>query len=117
MITRVLLMMAILASSWTGINAQTGKKILIAYYSLHNSNTRIIAEQIRNNVGGDLFRIETVQSYPAEYRAVTEQAKKEIDSDFRPKLRTTIKDIDKYDIIYIGSPNWWGTITPAVFTF
>lgn len=117
MITRVLLMMAILASSWTGINAQTGKKILIAYYSLHNGNTRIIAEQIRNNVGGDLFRIETVQSYPAEYRAVTEQAKKEIDSDFRPKLRTTIKDIDKYDIIYIGSPNWWGTITPAVFTF
>lgn len=106
--------------SVNGIQAQTAqnkKKVLIAYYSLRNGNTRVVAEQIKNNVGGDIFRIETVQTYPAEYRAVTEQAKKELESGFRPPLKTQIPDFDQYDIVYIGSPNWWGTIAPAVMTF
>lgn len=114
---KILLVMAILAASLTGIHAQTGKKVLVAYYSLRNGNTRVVAEQIRKNVGGDIFRIETVQNYPSEYRAVTDQAKKELETGYRPKLKTTVPKFDEYDVIYIGSPNWWGTIAPAVFTF
>lgn len=112
-----LLAAAMCLASFVGLNAQTGKKVLVAYYSLHNGNTRVVAEQIRKNVGGDLVRIETVQSYPSEYRAVTDQAKRELESGYRPKLKTTVADFDKYDIVYLGSPNWWGTIAPAVFTF
>ena len=118
---RIILLAAIaLLVSFAGIKAQTneaGKKILIAYYSLRNGNTRIVAEQIQKQVGGDLFRIETVQSYPSEYRAVTEQAKKELETGHRPKLKKTVDDFEGYDIVYLGSPNWWGTIAPAVFTF
>ena len=44
------------------------KKVLIAYYSL-SGNTKDVAEAIRSKTGGDIFRIETVQSYPEEYRA------------------------------------------------
>ncbi len=114
---KILFVMATLAASLTGIHAQTGKKVLVAYYSLRNGNTRIVAEQIRQNVGGDIFRIETVRSYPSEYRAVTEQAKKELETGYRPKLKRTVPKFDDYDVIYLGSPNWWGTIAPAVFTF
>lgn len=94
-----------------------GKKILIAYYSLRNGNTRIVAEEIQKNVGGDIFRIESTHSYPAEYRAVTEQARRELDSGFRPPLKGNIKNFNEYDIIFIGSPIWWGTVTPTVMTF
>lgn len=97
--------------------AQQKKKILVAYYSQHNGNTRAVAEEIRRNVGGDLFRIETVQTYPTEYRLLTEQAKKELNANARPKLKRNVPNIAQYDVIYLGSPNWWGTITPGVFTF
>lgn len=50
------------------------QKVLIAYYSL-SGNTKDVAEAIRSKTGGDIFRIETVQSYPEEYRATTAQAK------------------------------------------
>lgn len=92
------------------------KKVLIAYYSL-SSNTKDVAEAILSKTGGDIFRIETVQSYPEEYRATTAQAKREINEGFRPELKGKIDNIAQYDIIFIGSPNWWGTIAPAVSSF
>lgn len=93
------------------------KKILIAYYSLRNGNTRLVAEEIQKRVGGDIFRIETVNAYPAQYNDVTAQAKKELVSNYRPALSTSVQNFDQYDTIYLGSPNWWGTIAPAVMTF
>ena len=92
------------------------KKVLIAYYSL-SGNTKDVAEAIRSKTGGNIFRIETVQSYPEEYRATTAQAKREINEGFRPELKGKIDYIAQYDIIFIGSPNWWGTIAPAVSSF
>jgi len=109
-----------LCMSDTRVNAQSAsenKKILIVYYSLRNGNTRIIAEHIQKNVGGNIFRIETVNAYPAEYRNVTDQAKKELQSGYRPPLKNKVTNLDQYDIIYLGSPNWWNTIAPAVMTF
>ncbi len=96
--------------------APQSSKILIAYYSW-SGNTKEVAEAIQEKTGGTLFRIETVQSYPEEYRATTEQAKKEINDHFHPELKTKVADISQYDVIFLGSPNWWGTIAPAVSTF
>ena len=90
--------------------------VLIAYYS-YSGNTKAVAEAIREKVGGDLFEIKAEGSYPDEYRPMTEQAKKEIQEGFRPKLTSSVADISKYDVIFIGSPNWWGTITPQVSSF
>ncbi len=98
------------------IHAQE-KKILIAYYSLLGKNTRVVAEHIQKNVGGDIFRIETVQTYPSAYSDVTTQAKKELESGYRPALKTKVSNFDQYDIIFLGSPNWWNTIAPSVMTF
>lgn len=106
-------------NSTTAFAKATGnkKKILIAYYSLRNGNTRLVAEEIKKNVGGDIFRIETVNAYPAQYNDVTAQAKKELQSGYRPALSTSVPNFEQYDVIYLGSPNWWGTIAPAVMTF
>lgn len=101
-----------------GVQAQNGapKKVLTAYYS-HSGNTRTVARQIQQLAGGDLFEIEPVEAYPEEYRAVVEQAKKEIAAGFRPALRGLPQDVAQYDVIFIGSPCWWATIAPPVAAF
>lgn len=92
------------------------KKILVVYFS-HSGNTREIAKQIKLATGGDIFEIVPVKPYPTEYRAVVDQAKKEINANFRPELKTKVDNIGSYDIIFVGSPNWWSTIAPPVATF
>lgn len=95
---------------------QNAPKILIAYYSW-SGNTKEVAEKIHEEVGGDIFRIETVQPYPEEYHATTTQAKQEINEGFKPELKSKVDNIAQYDVVFIGSPNWWGTIAPAVSSF
>jgi flavodoxin len=101
------------------VNAQEKKmepQILVAYYSW-SGNTRIIAEQIHRIVGGDLFEIKPMNSYPENYEECIKQAKQEISDNFRPQIVGEVEDFAKYDIIFIGSPNWWSTIAPPVASF
>ncbi len=92
------------------------EKVLIAYYSW-SGNTKAAAEQIQKVTGGTLFRIKPVKAYPTAYRACVDQAKKDIKSNLKPELADKVKDFDKYDVIFIGSPNWLGTMAPPVATF
>ncbi|ACI19752.1 flavodoxin [Dictyoglomus thermophilum] len=90
--------------------------ILIIYYSW-SGNTRKIAHIIQKEVGGDMVEIIPENPYPSSYNATVEQAKKEIKMDYKPPIKTKIEDIEKYDIIFVGTPNWWSTIAPPVATF
>jgi flavodoxin len=92
------------------------KKILVAYFS-HSGNTREIANQIHKSVGGDIFEIQAVESYPHDYDAVVKQAKQELDSGYKPALKTKIENINSYDLVFIGYPIWWGTFPAPVKTF
>ena len=92
------------------------KRVLIVYFS-HSGNTREMANQIHGIVGGDLFEIVTVQPYPQEYKAVIAIAKRERDSQFRPKLTKRVESLDSYDLIFLGYPNWYGTLPMALMTF
>ncbi len=92
------------------------RKTLVAFFS-HSGNTKVVAKNIKENVSGDLFQIETVELYPADYNAVVDKARKEKTADYRPKLATKIQNMDSYDVIFIGYPNWFGTIPMEVFTF
>lgn len=67
--------------------------------------------------GGTLFEIKPVKPYPADYRECTVQAKKEIQEGARPELSARVEDLGKYDVVFIGSPNWWSTIAPPVSSF
>lgn len=99
-----------------GIAALKAKKVLVVYYS-YSGNTREIANQIKAASGGDIFEIVPVSPYPSEYRAVVDQAKKEINAGFKPEIKGKVDKIRDYDVIFIGSPNWWSTIAPPVLTF
>lgn len=91
-------------------------KILVAYFS-HSGNTRIIAEQIQKVTGADLFEIEVQNAYPSDYQGVLDRAKKEIGGNEKPALKNMPENLAQYDVIFVGSPNWWSTIAPAVATF
>jgi len=105
-------------------------KILIAYYSrkgqnyldgrivnLPVGNTEVAAKKIQAITGGDLFHIDTVVAYPKNYTETTEVAMAEKKTNARPELTDIVKDMDAYDVVYLGYPNWWGTFPMAVFTF
>ena len=91
-------------------------RILIVYYSRTN-NTKAVAEHIRDATKGTVFEIVPERPYPQEYRATTEQAKKEINEGYRPPLKTNLDSIKDYDVIFVGTPNWWSTMAPPVATF
>ncbi len=91
-------------------------KVLIAYYS-RTGTTREVANLIQQRVGGDLFELRTTHSYPKEYRPTTNQAKREQQENFRPQLTAEVQNINAYDTVFIGFPNWWGTMPMAFFTF
>lgn len=99
-----------------GAAPATGRKVLVVYYS-RSGNTREVASQIHQALGGDIVEIQTVSPYPADYKETTTQAKQELESGFKPPITTKIADIASYDVVFVGSPNWWGTIATPVMTF
>nr|WP_320145716.1 flavodoxin [uncultured Anaeromusa sp.] len=93
-----------------------GRKVLVVYYS-RSGQTREIAKQLQVQTGGDLLEIETVEPYPQDYAAVVQQSKQEIEANYKPDLKTKAENIASYDMIFVGSPIWWGTIAPPVVSF
>lgn len=115
----ILLALTALFAANESVDARTlpnGKKIGVVYFS-HSGNTRVVAEQIAQATGADLFEIVPQTPYPSEYRAVIDQAKKEINADYRPALKNDLPDAAQYDVIFVGSPCWWATVAPPVATF
>lgn len=90
--------------------------ILIVCYS-RSGNTKAMAETIRDATKGTLFEIVPEQPYPEEYRAATEQAKKEITEGVKSALKSNLESIAAYDVIFVGTPCWWSTMAPPVATF
>ena len=91
-------------------------KVLIIYYSL-TGNTKSIAEKIREKTGSDVFEIETVRTYPPEYSALIEEAKRELQTGEFPALKKNQPDMSSYNLILIGSPVWWYTVSTPVMSF
>lgn len=113
-------------NSKKGANNMNGKKVLVAFFSradenynvgyIEKGNTQIIAEMIAGETGGTLFHIETVTPYPADYMECIDVAKKELNSKERPAIKGDVQ-MEDYDIIFLGYPNWWGDVPMAVYTF
>lgn len=111
------LAMFIAAAFGTGAaEAAPAGKILVAYFS-YSGNTRAVAQRIHNAVGGDLYEIRAADAYPQGYNDCTDRAKKEQTANARPALAGTLANADSYDVIFLGYPNWWGTLPMPVFTF
>ena len=90
--------------------------ILVLYFSM-SGNTEAVANIIHDEVGGDIIRLETVQTYPEDYDDLVDYAQEEQQDNARPELSTTIDNIDQYDTIFLGYPNWWGDMPMPIYTF
>ena len=128
------------ADSSAPIPVQTGETdtdILVVYFTLgENSkvdaissasvtavdnvaygNVRVIADNIASETGGELFSVIQTDKYDANYGTVVDVAKKEQNDDIRPELETHIKDLDKYNTVFIGYPTWWSDLPQGMYTF
>ena len=84
--------------------------------NIEKGNTEVIAEYIHELDGADLFKVESKVEYPADYMECIDVAKKEQQKDARPEIKQALEDISEYDTIYVGFPNWWGTLPMPMFT-
>ena len=102
------------------------KKSLVIYFSradenyavgyIDKGNTEVIAEYIKDFTGADLFKVEGVKGYSADYNTCIEEAKQKQIVNERPELKSYIDDISEYEVIYIGAPVYWGTMPQEMFT-
>lgn len=105
-------------------------KILVAYYSRNKQNyvagelkdlpvgnTEVVAKYIGEKLKADVFKIDQAHPYSDDYNQCIDQAKNDKLRDARPCLTNYLDSIDNYDVIYLGFPNYWGTMPMAVFTF
>ena len=93
-----------------------GKKILVAYFSW-SGNTKAVAEEIHKQVGGDIVEIVPATPYSETYSVTVAKSKAEQAANARPAISTKIADFDKYDVVFLGYPNWWGSFPMPVATF
>ena len=101
------------------------KKSLIIYFSredenyavgyIDKGNTEVIAEYISDITGGDLFKVEPLIPYAKDYETCILEAKTRTREHNAP-IKENIPDISKYEVIYIGSPIYWGGMPEEMFT-
>ncbi len=89
---------------------------LVVYFSW-SGNTRKVAESIQSQTGSDIFEIVPQTPYSTDYNTVVDAAKAEQQADARPEIADIIENIDDYDTVYVGFPNWWGDMPMSLYTF
>ncbi len=99
-----------------GIDANSGASIVVKNKDVLG-NMQYMAMTIQEAIGGGLFRIETTEEYPLEHETLVNQAKEEQNEDARPELATHIENVEQYNIIFLGYPNWWGDMPQPLYTF
>lgn len=88
-----------------------------AIKTLTVGNTEVIAEILGELTGLPLFKIEPLIAYSNDYSKCIEEAKRDLKRDARPELITWSEEVKSCDTIYLGYPNYWGTMPMAVFSF
>ena len=104
------LAIAAIATMLTSCNSQ---KVLILYYS-QTGTTQVVAEELQNQLGADIERIDVAEAYDGDFMATVQRFNEERQSGFVPTLLPLKSNLDKYDTIFIGYPVWSGTYAPAI---
>ena len=99
-----------------GVDAVAGASRMISDGEVLGNN-QYVAQLIQQNVGGDLFRIQTVQEYPGSHDALLEFAYNELTENARPELSSQIENPDSYDVIFLGYPNRNADLPMPLYTF
>ena len=125
------------AGNQTEISDFSNSKILIAYFTadentevdaitsasvttvdgIQKGRVRAVADMIAEETGGDLFSIQTSVQYPSDGGALIDYAAQEQDDNVRPELTSHIENLEDYDIIFVGYPNWWYDMPMVLYSF
>ena len=99
------------------------KKSLIIYFSradenyrvgyVDKGNTEIVAEFVQDITKADIFKVELLVPYSKDYHTCVNEAKERIEN---APIKNCIRDVSKYEIIYIMTPIYWGTYAPELAT-
>jgi len=101
-------------------------KAIVIYFSradenyavgyVDKGNTEYVAEYIKEYTGADMFKVERKVPYAKDYSTCCDEAKNEVNNNFRPEIKEVLQSIDSYDTVFIGYPIYWGTIPMPMFT-
>ena len=94
----------------------SGSKVLIAFFSW-GGNTKGIAEEIQSQTDADLFEIELVHPYSSDYNTVLDEAQRDQNAQARPEFKNHVENMEQYDTIILGYPNWWASIPMPIASF
>lgn len=103
-------------------------KILVVYFSktgeqygvgnITEGNTAIVAKMIAEVTKADIFEVKLKNdTYPTAYKALTEVALAEKKANARPEIVGNVTNFADYDVVFIGTPNWWADMPMALHTF
>ena len=120
------LMMAGILAGCTPDNATAAEpvsvdksKVAVVYFSWSpDGNTRFAAQTIAAKAGAKIFEIKAEKPYSTNYRTCCDEAKPECyGKQLRPIQKIEGLNLAQYDVIFVGTPNWWGTMAPPVRMF
>lgn len=122
----------------TDENVQNGSadNILVAYFSWADNavladdvdavaspsvippgNVQQLAGWVQEETGGDLFSIRVTDPYPSDWDECLARANQERGNDARPELVENVENLDQYDTVFLGYPNWWYGVPMALLSF
>lgn len=112
-----------------------GERILVAYFSWADNaeqgnidavtsasvtvpgNVAQLAKWVAEETSGELFSIQVVEPYPTDWDECLNRANQEKADGTRPELTKNVENIDEYDVIFLGYPNWWYSCPMAILSF
>ncbi len=80
---------------------------------IDKGNTEYVAEFVQELTGADMFRVEPVVPYAADYNTCIQEAKERIGN---APIKEKLTDISAYETVFVMSPIYWGTYAPEVET-
>lgn len=95
---------------------ETGSKSLVVYFSW-SGNTENVAKSIQSQTDSDIFEIVPATPYSDDYDTVVDLAQEEQRNNARPAISGSVENLEQYDVIYVGFPNWWGDMPMILYTF
>lgn len=98
------------------VDASTGASIQVRN-GIRQGTTQIVAEYIQAAVGGDMHLIETSELYPVEFDDARNLNHTEQANGTLPALKSRIDNMDRYETVFIGYPNWAMDVPQAVLSF
>lgn len=80
-------------------------------------NVQELAGWVQEQTGGDLFSIRVAEPYSSDWDECLSRANDERGEDARPELVENVENLDRYDTVFLGYPNWWYGVPMALLSF